>query len=185
MLDVTAPDSTRVSVRTAEPRDVAGLLDAYEWLFAAPGTRPDDWDVQAAGARLLEVMTIEQCTVLVAERGQDLVGFCTAYLDIISVRFGRRCWLEDLAVHPAHRSTGIGALLLGQAKVWAARRRADHMELDSALARTDAHRFYDRHDPSWHSLCFGWRLSRADTVGGAVQPAAARTAAPAGNGEQS
>ena len=29
-----------------------------------------------------------------------VVGFATVYLDIVSVRFGQRAWVEDLAVAP-------------------------------------------------------------------------------------
>lgn len=82
-------------------------------------------------------------TILVAYDGAALVGFCTAYLEFSSVRFGRRCWVEDLAVDPERRSQGVGAALLGAAKGWARSAGATHLELDSGLARPDAHRFYE------------------------------------------
>ncbi|PZS33812.1 MAG: GNAT family N-acetyltransferase [Pseudonocardiales bacterium] len=145
-----------MSVRPAGTGDIAGVVAAYEWLFAPPGARPGSWDVQVAGARLIEALSDDRSGVLIAQRGQGLVGFCTLYLDIVSVRFGLRCWLEDLAVHPAQRSTGVGAALLGQAKRWANARGATHLELDSAVTRTDAHRFYERHDPAGRSLCYSW-----------------------------
>jgi GNAT superfamily N-acetyltransferase len=44
-----------------------------------------------------------------------VTGFATAYLDMHSVRYGLRCWIEDLAVHPAHRSRGIGKALQSRA----------------------------------------------------------------------
>ena len=74
------------------------------------------------------------------------------------MRFGRRVWVEDLAVHPDRRSLGIGKLLLDEAKAWARSRGATHLELDSAQTRTDAHRFYEREQPSARSTCFGWEL---------------------------
>jgi hypothetical protein len=37
---------------------------------------------------------------LVAVDNVSLVGFATVYLDIVSVRFGQRAWVEDLAVAP-------------------------------------------------------------------------------------
>lgn len=150
--------SVDVLVRAAEAHDITGLVAAYEWLFEPPGSRPPSWDAGVAGARLLDVMQATGSTMLVAERGHELVGFCTAYLDITSVRYGRRCWVEDLAVDPGHRSAGVGAAVLAQARRWAAEHGATHLELDSALTRTDAHRFYARHDPSARSLCFSWRL---------------------------
>jgi GNAT superfamily N-acetyltransferase len=74
------------------------------------------------------------------------------------VRFGRRCWVEDLAVDPESRSQGIGAALLAEARRWAEARGATHLELDTAEARTDARRFYERERPSWRSISYAWRL---------------------------
>jgi GNAT superfamily N-acetyltransferase len=88
----------------------------------------------------------------------ELIGFCTAYQDVHSVRFGYRAWVEDLAVHPDRRSMGVGKGLLDAAKDWARERGATHLELDSADTRTDAHRFYERERPSWRSVCFAWEL---------------------------
>jgi GNAT superfamily N-acetyltransferase len=96
--------------------------------------------------------------VLVAREGGAVVGLCTVYDDIESVRFGRRAWVEDLAVAPDRRSLGIGKRLLDAAKDWARARGATHLELDSAETREAAHRFYERERPSWRSISFGWEL---------------------------
>ena len=96
--------------------------------------------------------------VLLADDDGELVGFCTGYQDMHSVRFGYRAWVEDLAIDPARRSEGIGKALLDAAKDWARERGATHLELDSAETRADAHRFYERERPSWRSICFGWEL---------------------------
>ena len=95
---------------------------------------------------------------LVAERRGELLGLCTAYLELNSVRFGPRCWVEDLAVSPEHRSQGVGKALLDPAKDWARERGATHLELDSAETRRDAHRFYEREAPSWRSVSYAWEL---------------------------
>ncbi|TWD84513.1 ribosomal protein S18 acetylase RimI-like enzyme [Kribbella amoyensis] len=152
--------AAEVKTRTALDEDAPRLIEAYDWLFAAPGSKPEDWDSRTAGERLAKVFASQRSDVLVAEVDQELLGFCSIYLDIESVRFGQRCWVEDLAVHPAHRSVGIGAVLLGQAQRWAREHGGIHLELDSALARTDAHRFYDRHQPASRSMCFSWQLER-------------------------
>ena len=76
-------------------------------------------------------------------------GLCCVFLDIASVRFGQRAWVEDLAVDPERRSEGIGKALLDAAKEWARERGASHLELDSGVDRADAHRFYEREGPSW------------------------------------
>jgi GNAT superfamily N-acetyltransferase len=134
------------------------LVPAYEWLFAPPGARPPHWDPAVAAGRLDGAMDAHDAEVLVADEGGAVVGICTVYLDLESVRFGRRAWVEDLAVHPEHRSAGFGKALLDAAKDWARERGATHLELDSAEARADAHRFYERERPTWRSVCFGWEL---------------------------
>ena len=48
--------------------------------------------------------------------------------------------------------------MLAAAKGWAKERGATHLELDSALGRTDAHRFYEREGAQYRSISFGWPL---------------------------
>jgi GNAT superfamily N-acetyltransferase len=147
-----------VVVRAAVLDEVGDVTRAYEWLFAPPGTRPPQWDAARASAALARLVPSDAGTVLIAEDESEIVGVCTVYLDIESVRFGNRAWIEDLAVHPERRSLGIGKRLLDAAKDWARARGATHLELDSAETRAAAHRFYDREQPSWRSVCFGWEL---------------------------
>ena len=148
--------SDDVTIRAARDEDIAVFLAGYEWLFAPPGCRPPDWDPDVAAARLRETIAGPDSVALVAERDGRVTGICTAYIDLLSVRFGRRCWVEDLAVDPAERSRGVGARLLAQAREWAADHGASHLELDSGEARTDAHRFYEREGAAVRSFSFGW-----------------------------
>ena len=90
-----------------------------------------------AAARLDRLVDADDAPMLVATVDGEVVGICTVYLDIESVRFGRRAWVEDLAVHPEHRSRGHGKALLDAAKDWARDQGATHLGLDSARrART-------------------------------------------------
>lgn len=146
------------SVRAADGTEVERVLEMYEWLFAPPGAVPPAWDPQRAREALRGAIASERSVVLVAEDHGELLGFLTAYLDLDSVRFGPRCWVEDLAVSPVHRSRGVGGRLLEEAKRWARESGASHLELDSGEARSDAHRFYERAEPSWRSLQFSWWL---------------------------
>jgi GNAT superfamily N-acetyltransferase len=145
-------------VREAREEEVEWVLGMYEWLFAPPGSVPPRWDPEHAREALAEAIAGERSTVLVAEHRGELLGFATAYLELNSVRFGRRCWVEDLAVSPEHRSRGIGKALLDAAKDWARERGATHLELDSGEAREDAHRFYERERPAWKGLQYTWTL---------------------------
>jgi GNAT superfamily N-acetyltransferase len=145
-------------IREARRGEAAALATGYEWLFAPPGIRPEGWEAARASTRLDRLVDAEDATMFVADVDGEVVGLCSVYLDIESVRFGRRAWVEDLAVHPGHRSAGHGKALLDAAKDWARERRATHLELDSGEARADAHRFYEREQPSYRSICFGWEL---------------------------
>ena len=116
------------------------------------------WDVVAAAERLAQAIDADASAVFVADVDGRVAGFVTAYDDMTSVRFGRRVWVEDLAVDPERRSQGLGKALLDAAKDWARDRGASHLELDSATTRADAHRFYEREQPTWTSVSFGWVL---------------------------
>jgi GNAT superfamily N-acetyltransferase len=147
-----------VAIRQARPGEENRVLAMYDWLFAPPGSKPWQWDPDRARPRVSEAIASARSTVLVAQDGETLIAFCTAYLELDSVRFGQRCWVEDFAVDPKRRSQGVGARLLNAAKDWARRAGATHLELDSGLARADAHRFYEREGGTRQSYTFGWEL---------------------------
>ena len=81
-----------------------------------------DWVPEWAAAAIAEAIDSAGSTIFVAIDGDDgaIVGICTAYIDLLSVRYGLRCWVEDLAVDPRIRSRGVGPALLGAARRWAA-----------------------------------------------------------------
>ena len=143
-------------MREAELDEAAAVVACYEWLFAPPGSVPPQWDETVAEQRVRGLIESDRAVVLVAD---DLAGFCTVVLDLPSVRFGQRAWVEDLAVDPSRRSEGIGKALLDAAKERARDHGASHLELDSGDGRLDAHRFYERERPTWTSRCFGWWLA--------------------------
>ena len=151
------PVDDGIEIRPARVEEAESVLACYEWLFAPPGSRPASWNPAWARVALIDAIDSDSAAVLVAA-GPDnrIVGICTAYLDILSVRFGLRCWIEDLAVDPELRSRGIGSALLGAARGWAADHGASHLELDSAQGRAEAHRFYEREGARNPSLSFGW-----------------------------
>ncbi|WP_410819734.1 GNAT family N-acetyltransferase [Micromonospora sp. 050-3] len=139
--------------RGAEAEFVVGL----EWLFAPPGSRPVDWDHDRAVERTGQLLAHEDVALFEARSDEDqLVGVASVYLDILSVRFGRRASIEDLAVHPEWRSRGVGSRLLAAARAWAHEQGADYVFLESGLARTEAHRFYLREGATHAAAAFRW-----------------------------
>ena len=147
-----------VQIRPARGDDVAQLVRCYDWLFAPPGSKPPVWDAGAAAARLHDLIGSDRSDALIAEVDGVIAGYLTIYLDILSVRFGQRAWIEDMAVAPERRSCGIGMALLDVAKSWARERGASHLELDSALERAHAHRFYEREGAVRGAFSFHWPL---------------------------
>ena len=150
-------------VRPARLDEADAVLAGYEWLFAPPGSRPASWNPDWARIALRDAIDSDSSNVLIAVAGERVVGICTAYLDILSVRYGLRCWVEDLAVDPESRSLGIGSALLTAAREWATARGASHLELNSAAARTDAHRFYAREGAGDPAFSFEWHGLGADS----------------------
>lgn len=128
-----------------------------EWLFTPPGSRPVDWDDDRAVERTAQLLAKEDVAFFEARSDEDqLVGVASVYLDILSVRFGRRASIEDLAVHPDWRSQGVGSHLLAAARAWAHEQGADYVFLESGLARTEAHRFYLREGATHAAAAFRW-----------------------------
>ena len=119
---------------------------------------------QLTGRRLLLLIASKQPWRMIGRpflwriENQTVVGFATVYLDIVSVRFGQRAWVEDLAVAPQRRSSGIGKALLDATKTWARDHGAVWLGLESGAARVDAHRFYEREGPDGWSRSFRWTL---------------------------
>lgn len=153
------------SIREATTVDIPPIIDAYQWLFRSPGGVPPNWDEERAKDAITETIESEASIYFIAISSADahLVGICSAYMDVNSVRYGPRCWIEDLAVHPEFRSRGLGRHLIADVKAWAIERGATHLELDTGEARTDARRFYEQLEPDQKTIAYGWDLSSEST----------------------
>ena len=145
-------------VREALPAEVERVLGTYEWLFAPPGSLPPRWDPDRARAAIAAAIEDPEAAVLVAEHRGDLLGLCTAYLDMNSVRYGPRCWVEDLAVSPDHRSQGVGKDLLDAAKDWARERGATPSRARQRDAAPTPTASTSARSPAGRSRCFAWEL---------------------------
>jgi GNAT superfamily N-acetyltransferase len=148
-----------IQVRQFQQGAEAEFVRGLEWLFDPPGSRPLDWDHDRAVERTAQVLASENAALFEARSHQDqLVGVASVYLDILSVRFGRRASVEDLAVHPEWRSRGVGTSLLTTARGWAHEKGAGYVFLESGVARTEAHRFYLREGATHAAAAFRWTM---------------------------
>jgi len=115
-----------------------------EELFEPPGARPRRYSPERGREGFRHAIQHPEADVLLAVDGDKIVGLASVYADFLSIRYGKRCWLQDLVVSKSRRSEGIGALLLDGATDWARERGCTHLELSSGIGRLDAHRFYLR-----------------------------------------
>jgi GNAT superfamily N-acetyltransferase len=131
-----------LAVRPATAADEGAVLDLLEELFDPPGATPAGYARERGAAGFRWAVASPDADVLLGLDGERLVGFASVYVLFPAMRFGRRCWLEDLVVTRAVRSRGAGRRLLDAATEWARAHGCTELGLASAAARKDAHRFY-------------------------------------------
>jgi len=131
-----------ITIRTATPDDESAALALIEELFESPGVRAPGYTAERGRAGFKYAVHDRDADVLLAVEGDHAVGLASVYADILSIRFGPRCWLQDLIVTASHRGRWIGAQLVEAAADWARERGCTHLELASGEGRKDAHRFY-------------------------------------------
>ncbi|MDP2674664.1 MAG: GNAT family N-acetyltransferase [Dehalococcoidia bacterium] len=129
-------------IRPAVSTDEEAVLALIEELFEPPGARPSRYSPERGREGFRHAVQHPEADVLLAVDGDTIVGLASVYADFLSIRYGKRCWLQDLVVAASRRSKGIGALLIDAAAEWARERGCTHLELASGAGRKDAHRFY-------------------------------------------
>jgi GNAT superfamily N-acetyltransferase len=115
-----------------------------EELFEPPGARPPNYTEGLGSRGYRAAIDAPDADVLLAVDADRIVGLASVYADIQSIRYGKRCWLQDIVVRSDYRSRGVGRALLDAATEWARERGCTHLELSSGAGRADAHRFYLR-----------------------------------------
>jgi GNAT superfamily N-acetyltransferase len=83
-------------------------------------------------------------TVLVAERGGEVLGMVTAQLVVSTAEGGLSTLVEDLIVEPGSRGAGIGRALLEGIERWALERGATRLQLLADRENAPALAFYER-----------------------------------------
>jgi GNAT superfamily N-acetyltransferase len=161
MTEMQGCEMTNQSTFTIRPptaADEAAVLALLEELFEPPGAFPPGYTPERGREGFRWALAEDHADLLLALDGDTIVGLASVYADIQSIRFGKRCWLQDLVTRKTHRSRGVGRALLAAAAEWARERGCSHLELSSGLGRIDAHRFYEREDMSKASYTFTLRL---------------------------
>jgi ribosomal protein S18 acetylase RimI-like enzyme len=140
---------TPIAIRPAGVDDLdalAPLFDAYRRFYEQPG------DVARASAFLHERMVRGESTILVAEDGGQLLGFCQLYPTWCSVAAARIFVLYDLFVAPDARRGGVGRALMRAAAAFGRAAGAVRLDLSTARSNAQAQALYESE---------GWRRDDA------------------------
>ena len=133
-----------MSIRTATPDDAGDLVALLR--AGALVAMDDDPDLDPYRAALSDIATLSGNDVLVAVLDGRVVGTCQVIVFRHLQHAGGRCAeLESMHVAPDVRGQGVGGVLLEAAVDRARAVGCYRIQLTSNRARTDAHRFYERH----------------------------------------
>jgi GNAT superfamily N-acetyltransferase len=149
-------DATSASLRAAEPRDVQAIvglireLADFEKLSHMVQTTPDRLHRHLFGERPV-------AESVVAEVGQQVVGFALYFTNFSTFLGQPGLYLEDLYVQPVHRGAGIGQALLTHLATLANQRGYGRFEWSVLDWNVDAIRFYERMGAT---LLPEWRICR-------------------------
>ena len=136
--------ASEITIRPATTGDEDAVVALLPQLFDPPGAPPPTYTDERGRTGIRWAVERPEADILLALDGDALVGLASVYADIQSIRYGKRCWLQDLVVSKDARNRGIGRALLDAATEWARERGSTHLQLSSGMGRVDAHRFYRR-----------------------------------------
>jgi len=139
------PEPGAIVVRPATPDDAGALFELLR--AGALGTPDEDpGHLEPYRFALADIAATPGADVLVAERDGEVVATCQLLVfRHLQHRGGRCAEVESMHVRPDLRGTGVGGVLLDTAVDIARAAGCYRVQLTSNAARTDAHRFYERH----------------------------------------
>jgi GNAT superfamily N-acetyltransferase len=140
-------NTTQAVIREAQDKDLPTILDLYEQLSAGSsrGGRPKPPLTDRQRETLNRIQTNPNYHLLVAERGDQIVGTATLYL-LPDMDMGGAVWgvVEHVVVDEAERGKGHGESLMREAMRIARAAGCYKLSLNSGAQRIDSHRFYER-----------------------------------------
>jgi len=147
-------DSTGITVRTAEPRDLAEVLDLYEQL--AEG-RPAAAPTREAAAHVYEMMRTQPGRTLLVAVVDDAVRGAADVLVVPNLTHDGKPWMivENVVVETGFRRQGIGRTLMEEVLHRARAAGCYKIQLLSAKGRKESHAFYEDH--GFEPLAEGFR----------------------------
>ena len=131
-----------VLIRPAKPSDIPRMCGLLSELFSIESDFSPDSQKQATGLSLLLGDASGTLIVLVAEKGEEIVGMCSVQTLISTAQGGPVGLLEDLIVRKGHRGKGIGTRLLSEIYRWCDAKNISRLQLLRDVDNEHALRFY-------------------------------------------
>ncbi|MCJ8518952.1 GNAT superfamily N-acetyltransferase [Pseudorhizobium tarimense] len=135
-----------ITIRRAHEEDLPALIGLFaEDSIGGHGdtTEPDAFEDYLRAFNVIDASANEQ--LFVAELHRDVVGtFQIMFNRTLTGRGGLSMIIEAVQTRADMRGRGIGAIMIDYALQEARRRQCRLVQLTSNMARTDAHRFYER-----------------------------------------
>lgn len=128
------------TIRLAGPGDLETVLWLIGFLHDEPALPDPDRGRDAWAAMLAQAGRV----ILLAEEGGAVIGMADV-ITMPNLTRGGRPWVsvENVAVAPAHRRTGVGRALFAEIFARAAAGDAYKVQLMSGVERDPAHDFYE------------------------------------------
>lgn len=149
-----------VHIRPARQQDIDEMVLLLKSLFATKTDFQFDPASQVAALELL--LTSDNCLILVAERGDQIVGMCCGQTVISTAEGGLALLVEDVVVRQDIRGKGIGHKMMRTLAAWATSRNISRLQLLVDRNNDPAIAFYDKY--GWQSTQLICLRSHANTL---------------------
>jgi GNAT superfamily N-acetyltransferase len=151
--DMHAYGQRPISVRPASVEDAGALADLVSELGYPTST-------EQMLRRLEAILSDDDYTTLVAERGREVAGFVGLRIGPLFEADEPYGQLMALSVSDRHRRRGVGTALIHAAEFLLKRRGVCAIVVTSANHRSDAHSFYEKVGFTCTGRRYGKRLDR-------------------------
>jgi GNAT superfamily N-acetyltransferase len=131
-----------VLIRPAKPADVPWMCGLLSELFSIESDFNPDSQKQATGLGLLLADKSGLSAVMVAEKGDEIVGMCSVQALVSTAEGGLAGFVEDLVVRKDCRGYGIGTRLLSEIFRWCETKGISRVQLLRDFDNMDALIFY-------------------------------------------
>ena len=155
---------TNLNIRPAKPEDWPIIQKLNAEVFANDRDHDVfincDWPNSKAGQEYYRTVCSrpdKHFTVIAYVSGIPM-GYLTASKKDLDYRSNLPLEINNMGVSPAHRSRGIGKLLIDHTKAWAKSNGYTHLYVEAYSQNTRAHNFYQKMGMTTTSISFEGKL---------------------------